>query len=99
VTKRKNKYDVNVFYCKRCGRQTTNISFTNVSVLSKYCNSCRYGLAENGTGNLIEFPFRDSDGKINFNHEKYEIKREFEHLGLRYKNKKDRKVYKPYTHI
>jgi ribosomal protein L37E len=97
--KRNKKYDTNIFYCKRCGRQTVSISFKNASVLSKYCNSCRYGQAENGTGNLLEFPFRDDNGKINFNHERYEIQREFEHLGLRRKHKFNRKVYKPYTHI
>jgi len=92
LTKRKKVYKDNVFVCERCGRKTRLISFEN-SVTAKYCNSCKHNLASGGTGNLLEFPCRDKDGNIDFNREKYEIKKEMKHLGLA-KSKKRRKNIK-----
>lgn len=92
MTKRKIRNDVdNFFYCKRCGRKTLFISNRGYADDVKYCNSCRSGLAEGGTGNLLEFPCRNSDGDINFEQERYEIEQELKSLGLR-KTKKNRKV-------
>ncbi len=89
MTKRKINNKKQYFTCKRCGRKTlfiTTVGCKNV----KYCNSCRNGLAENGTGDLIEFPCKNNDGTINFKQELYEIEKEMRNLGL--KNKKKRKL-------
>jgi hypothetical protein len=88
VTKKKGNYS-NVFICKRCGRETIQVSRGSASAM--YCNSCANGLGECGTGDLLEFPCRDSKGNIDFSRERYEVERELEKLGLKNKKKRHKK--------
>jgi len=85
LTRLKEGYKNNTFICKRCHKKCIYVSFTSYSRKPLYCNSCKSGLAEGGTGNLLEFPCRDKSGNIDFNRESYEIMREFRHLGFKKK--------------
>jgi len=84
----------NIFICRRCGKETLYISFGSDVTPPAFCNSCASGLADGGTGNLLEFPYRDKHGKINFKIESYEIMREFKHLGIIKENKYHKKLLK-----